>query len=146
MVGLGLIRCSMGWDLGLGFTLARSKKRSVVSDLCPGQPVGHPSQFGTGRIFNLPHKRCDTNHEHFAQYAISANHHPGRAGGLLFDFCGGRYWCHADFRLAGVGRRAGVGQEAGSGLPLCLLGGLGRVPSLGATVDPALGVQEGCSA
>lgn len=85
-------------------------------------------------------------HDNHCEHAISANHHPGRAGGLLFDFCGGRYRCHADFRLAGVGRRAGVGQEAGSGLPLCLLGGLGRVPSLGATVDPALGVQEACSA
>jgi len=37
----GLIRCSMGGDFGLGFTLARSKKLSVVSDLCPGQPDGH---------------------------------------------------------------------------------------------------------
>jgi hypothetical protein len=31
----------MGGDFGLGFTLARSKKLSVVSDLCPGQPDGH---------------------------------------------------------------------------------------------------------
>ena len=37
---LGVIRCSMSGDLGLGFTLARSKKCSVISDPCPGQPNG----------------------------------------------------------------------------------------------------------
>lgn len=37
---LKVIPCSGGWEFLLEFTLARSKKRSVVSDLCPGQPDG----------------------------------------------------------------------------------------------------------
>ena len=86
------------------------------------------------------------NHDNSCENAIPTNHHPGRAGGLFFDFCSGRHRCHADFRLAGVGGRARVGQETGSGLPLCLLGGLGRISSIGAQVDPAVGVQEGFAA
>jgi hypothetical protein len=85
-------------------------------------------------------------HDNNSQYAIPTNHHPGRAGGLLFDFRSGRHRCHADFRLAGLGGRSRVGQEIGAGLPLCLLGGLGRIPSVGAQADPAFGVQEGCAA
>lgn len=39
-----------------------------------------------------------------------------------------------------------MGQETGAGLPLCLLGGLGRISSFGAQLDPAVGVQEGVAA
>lgn len=37
---LSVTRCSNVREFLLDFTLARSKKRSVVSDLCPGQPGG----------------------------------------------------------------------------------------------------------
>ena len=85
-------------------------------------------------------------HDNSSEHAIPTNHHPGRLGGLLFDLCSRRHRCHADSRLASVRGRARVGQETGAGLPLCLLGGLGRISSFGAQLDPAVGVQEGVAA
>ena len=35
-----------------------------------------------------------------------------------------------------------MAQEVGSGLPLCVFGGPGRIPSVGAMADPAFGGQE----
>ena len=61
---------------------------------------------------------------------------------------GHQNWKYAQDHQAGTGvaQRQSLGQETGAGLPLCLLGGLGRISSFGAQVDPAVGVQEGFAA